>query len=162
MARLDFESLSICEIETNNLRLDSVDVSLLQQLSDNGRRPNNALATHAGVAPSTALSRVRRLEETGVIRGYHADLDLALLGFGIEALLFLRVQPNARTRMLGIARRLRAESQVQQVFVVGGDRDLVVDVICKSTSDLRDFLHHKIGADLDLGSSSTSLVLETL
>ncbi|MFT3944509.1 MAG: Lrp/AsnC family transcriptional regulator [Ancrocorticia sp.] len=162
MSGFDFELLEIRQIETNNLRLDSVDISLLQQLSEDGRRPNNMLASKAGVAPSTALARVRRLEDLGVIKGYHADLDLSLLGFGIQALLFLQVQAHARTKMLAVARRLRMEPQVQQVFVVGGDRDLVVNVICKSTADLRDFLNDKIGSDPDLGSSSTSLVLEAL
>lgn len=48
------------------------------------------------------------------------------------------------------------------VFLVGGDRDLVVHVVCESTDDLRDFVNEKIGTNPDLASSATNLVFEEL
>jgi DNA-binding Lrp family transcriptional regulator len=68
---------------SNNLRapeLDAVDRRILRVLAHDARVPNNALAEHVGIAPSTALGRVRALRERGVIRGYHADIDPVALG----------------------------------------------------------------------------------
>ena len=58
--------------------------------------------------------------------------------------------------------QLRAEANVLGVFLVGGDRDLVVHVVCESTDDLRDFVNEKIGTNPDLASSATNLVFEEL
>jgi len=55
-----------------DVRLDAVDREILRILAADARTPNNTLAAHAGVAPSTCLMRVRRLQDAGVIRGFHA------------------------------------------------------------------------------------------
>ncbi|WP_226353205.1 Lrp/AsnC family transcriptional regulator [Pseudonocardia sp. ICBG601] len=65
---------------SNPVRLDGVDRALLRQLERDARTPNNSLAAGAGIAPSTCLGRVRALRESGVIRGYHADVDPAATG----------------------------------------------------------------------------------
>ena len=58
------------------------------------RMPNNALAEAAGIAPSTCLGRVRSLVERGVIRGFHAEIDPAAIGRGLQAMISVRRQPN--------------------------------------------------------------------
>src|SRR5437763_16523322 len=78
--------------------LDETDRRILRELIADARIPNNALADRVGIAPSTCLGRVRALRESGVIRGYHADVDPAALGPPVQALLSLRSQPPARAR----------------------------------------------------------------
>ena len=60
--------------------LDHVDRAIVDELSADARLPNNALAERVGIAPSTCLGRVRALRESGVIRGFHADVDPTLTG----------------------------------------------------------------------------------
>lgn len=54
----------------NHIRLDDVDMAILRELVHNARIPNNSLAEKVGVAPSTALARMRALRESGVIKGF--------------------------------------------------------------------------------------------
>lgn len=104
MSRLNSDLITDRGDEPKIVRLDGVDRRLLRDLVDDARTPNNVLAGRAGVAPSTAWARIRRLEEVGVITGYHAEVNLGILGLGVHALLQLRVQVNARPRMLAVAR----------------------------------------------------------
>lgn len=67
------------------MQLDRIDFTLLQQLRINARTPNKILAERAGIAPSTALERVRRLHEAGVIKGYHAEISPSAIGIGLQA-----------------------------------------------------------------------------
>src|SRR3978361_2107443 len=76
--------------------LDAVARRLLRALAADARLPNNALAQRAGIAPSTCLGRVRALRESGVIRGYHADVGPAALGRPIQAMIAVRLQAHAR------------------------------------------------------------------
>src|SRR4051794_3229359 len=93
----------------NDLRLDNVDRSILEALSENARLPNNRLAERVGVAPSTALQRVRALREAGVLRGFHAEIDLAALGRPVKGVAAGRLAPPAPEQTepaTGLARQL--------------------------------------------------------
>jgi len=61
--------------------LDSIDRRILAELQDDGRMTNVELARRAGISAPPCLRRVRRLEEAGIIRGYHADSDPQKLGW---------------------------------------------------------------------------------
>ena len=63
--------------------LDSIDRRILAELQDDGRMTNVELARRAGISAPPCLRRVRRLEEAGIIRGYHADTDPQTLGWEI-------------------------------------------------------------------------------
>ena len=65
--------------------MDRFDLKILKVLQKSGRKKNADLARELGVAPSTMLERIRRLEESGVVRGYRANLDPKMLGLDIQA-----------------------------------------------------------------------------
>src|SRR3954453_17599547 len=117
----------------NDLRLDDVDRSILEALSENARLPNNRLAERVGVAPSTALQRVRALREAGVLRGFHAELDLAALGRPLQAMVAVRLAVHNREQIetfTGLVRQLPGVLTVfhlalatgQPVWLGGGGR----------------------------------------
>ena len=79
--------------------LDQTDHEILRILAADARTPNNVLAAHVSLAASTCLMRVRRLQDAGVIRGFHADLAPEALGRPLQAIVSVRLQPNARPRI---------------------------------------------------------------
>src|SRR5690349_18533837 len=64
-------------------QLDATDWRILKELQANGRITNVALAARVGLSPPPCLRRVRALEDAGLIRGYHAELDEPLTGFEV-------------------------------------------------------------------------------
>ena len=68
--------------------------------------PNNALADRVGIAPSTCLARVRSLRERQIVRGFHADIDPGLTGRPIQAIVAVRIQGEARTRLSDLLEEL--------------------------------------------------------
>ena len=93
-----------------DVELDETDHEILRVLAADARTPNNVLAAHVGLAASTCLMRVRRLQDTGVIRGFHADLAPEALGRPLQAIVSVRLQPNARPGIGSFARRFAAMS----------------------------------------------------
>src|ERR1700734_4395519 len=79
--------------------VDAVDLSLLEVLAEDARITNQRLADQVGVAPSTALARLRSLRDRGVIRGFHAEVDLAALGRPLQALIAVRLAVHARDQI---------------------------------------------------------------
>src|SRR3546814_15893380 len=79
------------------VKLDRIDLQILQDLQEDGRITNVELARRAGISAPPCLRRVRALEEAGYIKGYHAELDAEALGFEVTffALVGLNSQSEA-------------------------------------------------------------------
>lgn len=159
---LNSDSIKNHDAQQNAVRLDAVDLRILRELSADARVPNNLLASRAGVAPSTCLGRVRALQDSGVIRGFHADLDPAKLGLRISAMVSVVVRSGSRGSMLDSARTLRGLAEVQDVFVLGGTPDILVHVLTDSIESLRDFVATHLGANPAFSSTQTNVVFERL
>jgi DNA-binding Lrp family transcriptional regulator len=143
-------------------RIDDVDERILWVLSQDARIPNNRLAAEVGIAPSTCLTRVRALEEAGVIRGYRADIDIERLGFVIEAMVSVRVHAAARHELRAFAKRLLAVPVVLDVSFLAGDKDFLVHIACTSTEQLRDFVADELSGDASVATTQTNIVFERL
>ncbi len=83
--------------------VDDTDLAILQLLSQDGRMSNSAVAEAVGIAPSTCLNRIRQLRDAGVIRGFQADIDPGAIGRPLQAVVFVRLQPSARSRIATFA-----------------------------------------------------------
>ena len=149
----------------NNLRppevtLDDVDLAILEALADDARMPNNALADRVGIAPSTCLARVRSLRERQVVRGFHADIDPGLTGRPIQAIVAVRIQGEARTRLGDLLEELARLPGVLNVYLLGGAHDFFVHVAAPSTESLRHFVLDNLSGTADVAVTETNLIFQ--
>ncbi len=142
--------------------LDDTDRRILALLAADARMPNNALAERAGIAPSTCLGRVRALRESGVIRGYHADIDPSALGRPIQAMIAVRLQPHSRGHLSEFSARVQRLPGVLSVFFLAGAMDFHIHVAAENTGSLRDFVVDNLSANPDVAFTETSLIFEHL
>lgn len=140
--------------------LDSVDRAILRALTADARIPNNALAQLVGVAPSTCLGRVRALRERGVIRGYHADVDPALVGRAIQAMIAVRMQSHARSHIAEFAAAVAQLPEVLNVFFLAGADDFLLHVAARDTENLRNFVVVNLSGNPDVALTETNLIFE--
>lgn len=142
------------------IELDEVDHVLLKQLSNDARTPNNALAAIAGIAPSTCLGRVRALIGSGVIRGFHADIDPAALGKELQAMIAVRLQVNARSRLARFGEDFASLDVVMNVYFVAGVNDYLFHVAAAGSAELRDFVVENLSAHPAVAATETTLIFE--
>lgn len=146
----------------NGIQLTATDRLILEELARDGRLSNKELSERVGMPRSSCHGRVRALEDAGIIRGYHADIDPVAAGASVEALISVGVHDNVRSHLPGITHRLHNLPGVQRVFLIGGDHDFVVHVACESVPALRDFIRIHLGSDPDLGRTRTQIIFEQL
>jgi len=139
--------------------LDDIDRHIVRELARDARIANNALADRVGIAPSTCLGRVRSLRERGVIRGYHADVDPAALGRPLQAMIAVRLQSHARSRIRVFVAGVAGLPEVLNVFFLAGKDDFLLHVAAASTSALRDFVE-TLSSNEDVSYTETSLIFE--
>ncbi len=143
-----------------DVRLDGTDRAILRVLADDARISNKELADRVGIAQSTCLARVRALRATGVIRGYHADIDPRAIGHDLQAMIAIRLQPHARGSMSELVAALSRRPEVLDVYFVAGANDFLLHVATTSTDQLRAFVADHLNRDPAIAGTETNLIFE--
>lgn len=133
--------------------LDAKDRQLLDLLYSNARLPLKTIAARVGLARSSVRERVARLESSGVIRGYRAEVDWP--DGGVQAYLSVRLKQTPATALV---RRLRERPELRGCCSIGGDVDLILSAKAASLgalNELRDWLAQQA----EVSSVTTSVVL---
>ena len=106
--------------------MDRVDRAILSQLMKDGRLANTELADRVGLSPSPCLRRVRNLERTGVITGYHAAVDLAAIGRGFEVLLHVEMALQDRATLEAFEAEITQINEVTECRRMFGHPDYLL------------------------------------
>lgn len=139
--------------------LDDVDRRLLLVLQRDGRVSNAALAQEVGLAPSTVHTRVRRLVEAGVIRGFFADVDPAAVGRPLRAMISVTLRSTARHRIRQFVESVIDLPPVIDAYFLAGGDDYLLHVAAIDTDDLRHLVEY-LSAREEVAGTNTSLVFE--
>jgi len=141
-------------------RLDETDTILVDELQRDARQTNRALSAKVGLAPSTTLARVRDLERRGAITGYHADVDLAALGRGVQALVFVRLQPKNDETVGRFTEHIWDMPETIAVHLITGIEDVLVHVAVADTESLQRAVLNQISNFPGVVDERTSLVFQ--
>jgi len=140
--------------------LDSSDIAILATLKTNARISNKDLAEKVGLAPSTCLERVRRLVEARAIHGFHADVNLAMLGFGLQALIAVQLQRHSRKIVTSFREYVLGLTEVIGVYHLAGADDFLVHVAVRDTDHLRDLAMDAFTTRNEVAHIETRLIFE--
>lgn len=138
--------------------LDDVDRLLIALLQADARMPNSQLAARVGLAPSTVYARVRALQDRGVLRGFHADVDVTRLGRTVQAVVVIRLRSHDRRHIDAFAAAIPKLPEVLQTFHVAGADDYLLHVAVPSAEYLREWLIDNVTTHPAVASSQTNLV----
>lgn len=141
--------------------IDSIDRQILTILQSDARTSNADIARRVGMAPSAVFERVRKLEEHGIVRGYHADIDPLALGLGLLAFIFVRAD-DRRGAADDAEQRLAAIPGVLEVHHIAGEDCFLVKVRAASTEALGLMLREQLGAIDSIRSTRTTIVLSSV
>jgi DNA-binding Lrp family transcriptional regulator len=120
--------------EADSPLLDAIDRRILAELQADGRMTNVELARRAGISAPPCLRRMRRLEETGVIRGYHADTDPQKLGWPITFFAVVGLD-SQRASVLAAFEALAATwPEVRECHMIRGGGDFLLKLLARDTA----------------------------
>ncbi|MBD26161.1 MAG: hypothetical protein CL452_00210 [Acidimicrobiaceae bacterium] len=137
------------------MEADSLDRAIMNVLRESSRSSFVEIASRVGVTERTVRTRVRRLEEDGIIRGY----TIREAGIGLTALIRLKVGPG--TEIGTLAGEFSTWKGVECVYEISGDADLIAIVHVDDTVGLREMLDKMwLTAPAEISSTQTELVLE--
>lgn len=140
--------------------IDRTDNAILAALQKDGRLSNKELAAKVGLAPSSCHERVRKLTGSGAIRGFHAEIDPAALGYTLEAMISVRLRRHSRDQYDTFRAAVLALDEVKAVHHLAGENDFLVHVMARDTAHLRDLALDHFIARPEVGRIETWLIFE--
>ena len=141
--------------------LDRIDRKLLAELQAEGRVTNVDLASRVGLTAPPCLRRVRALEEEGVIRGYHADLDPSKLGFAITVFAMVSLRSQAEEDLRAFEDHIRGLPEVRECHMLNGEIDFILKIVSHDLQSFQEFLTSKLTPAPNVASVKTSLTIRT-
>jgi DNA-binding Lrp family transcriptional regulator len=122
------------------VKLDRIDRRILRDLQGDGRMTNVDLAKRAGISAPPCLRRVRALEESGYIRGYHADINPEALGFGVTIFAQVGLASQAETDLKAFEELVRSWPEVRECHMLAGETDFLLKVVATDWDAYQKFL----------------------
>ncbi len=151
----------VCDRGVDMANLDEIDRQLLSQLQDEGRMTNVELASRVGLTAPPCLRRVRALEEAGVIKGYHAELDASRLGFSITVFAMVSLKSQAEDALREFEQAMHDLPEVREVHMLNGEIDFILKIVSKDLQSFQEFLTSKLTPAPNVASVKTSLTIRT-
>ncbi|WP_257297988.1 Lrp/AsnC family transcriptional regulator [Haloarchaeobius sp. FL176] len=140
------------------MELDDTDKQILRILQEDARTTFSEIARRIDMSSATVHDRVGRLEDAGVIQGYHAKLDPKAIDLGISAIIGLRVEQGREQDTL---ERLQEIGGVQEVHLTTGEWDVMARVYAEDADALRELMFERIAQMDGFARSQTMVILGT-
>ena len=124
-------------MKSNNTELpvlDAIDRRILAELQQDGRMTNVELARRAGISAPPCLRRVRRLEEAGVLRGYHADTDPQMLGWQITFFVIVGLDSQKEAVLDAFEQLVATWPEVRECHMIRGGGDFLLKLVARDTA----------------------------
>lgn len=144
------------------LKLDATDVKLLSILQEEGRITNLDLAKRVGISPPSCLRRVRILEEHRIIRGYHADVDLLMVGFHASAIIQVFLSSHLDDEVQKFLSTVEKWPEVRECCMVAGEADYILKIVTHDWDSYRMFLSEKLLKTPNVCRVHSSIIMREL
>lgn len=142
------------------LKIDETHLRILRDLQADGRMTNVELASRANISAPPCLRRVRALEEDGLIRGYHADIDSALLGFKETFFALVGLDGQSQDVLQGFEEWANGIPEIRECHMIRGGGDFMLKLLARD-KEHRDDLTMRLTAANHVSNVSTFETIRT-
>lgn len=140
---------------------DRIDRRILSELQSDGRMTNVDLAEHVGLTAPPCLRRVRALEESGAIEGYHATLNAARLGYTITVFAMVSLKSQAEADLRAFETHVAALDPVRECHMLNGEIDFILKIVARDLQEFQSFLTSSLTTAPNVAGVKTSLTIRT-
>lgn len=157
-----FTPVPVRRYEKPMLKLDRIDFKILRVLSDNGRITKSALADRVGLSPSPCWERLRRLEASGLISGYRADINLRKLPGTVTVFVTIELDSHAVARFQSFERTVGKFPEITGCWAIGGGYDYLIQVVAPTIEAYQDLIEKVLESSGDVARYYSYIVTKTI
>ena len=143
------------------VKLDLIDRKILHDLQVNGRITNVELASRVGISAPPCLRRVRALEEAGYIRGYHAVLEPASLGYNVTVFAQVGLHSQSEPDLVAFERLINSWPEVRDCHMLAGEVDFLLKIVAQDWETYQHFVTEKLTSAPNVANVKSALTIRS-
>ena len=140
-------------------QISNTDLSILRLLQEDGRISNAELARRVGLSPPSVLQRVRKLEDSGLLKGYTALLDHKALGFDLFVMAMISLALHQEQAIERFRKAVLTMPEVLECMHVSGDYDYLLKIVVKDMEAYEVFIREDLSSIKGVGKIHSCFVL---
>ncbi len=144
-----------------SIKLDSIDKKILEILQANAKITNSQLATEIGLSPAPTLERVRKLENLGIIKSYHAEVERELLGIGTAVFVSVSLSGHKKHQIMSFVNQMNAIPEVVECHHITGSGDFLLKILAKDINSYQKLILDKLVDIEEIGNMQSMVILST-
>ena len=114
-----------------DVKLDKIDLQILKLLQENSKITNLDLSKKIGLSPAPTLERVKKLEQSGVIKSYHAKVDAVAIGLNVRTFALVNLAWQKKDALDNFLEKIRAIDEITECYIITGEADFLMKIVCK-------------------------------
>lgn len=142
--------------------LDAIDWKILRELQNDGRMTNVELSRRVGISAPPCLRRMKRLEESGVIRKYRALLDAQALGFDLVAFCLVGLHHQSESELRAFSKLAQQWPIVRRAWMVSGETDFLLHCVARDLKAFQEFVIEHLAAAPNVDTVRTALTIRQI
>lgn len=127
-----------------NMNIDNIDKLILKELLTNSKQSIKELAQKVELSVTPVHERIKKMESTGIIKGYSANLDIKKIGFSLVVYMNITLIRHQEELDTEIAKYIKDLDEVVEAYFVSGDFDLMVKAVLRDMNHYQEFVLHKM------------------
>ena len=139
-------------------KLDAIDRKILEILQNNSNITNAQLAQEIGLSPAPTLERVKKLENGGVLKSYHAVVDYASVGLGVSTFVMVSLKGHNKENIEKFMKAIRKIDEVIECHHVTGQADFILKIVSTDIPAYQNLMLEKV-SNIEVVDSMQSMVI---
>ena len=142
-------------------KLDQIDRKILEILQGNAKITNAQLSKEIGLSPAPTLERVKKLETTGLIQSYHAQLDIEKIGLGVTTFVQVTLIGHKKQYIDSFVSKITGIEEIIECHHITGSGDFLLKVIAKDIPAYQKLMLERVSEIEEIDSMQSMVILST-
>ena len=142
----------------NTPKIDKIDRQILQILQASAKITNAQLSKEIGLSPAPTLERVKKLEQSGLIKSYHAKLDTEKIGLGVSTFVLVSLMGHNKENIEKFTNEINTIDEVIECHHITGTGDFILKIIAKDIASYQKLMLEKV-SDIPVVDNMQSMVI---
>ena len=141
------------------MALDKIDLQLIDLLQHDSKQTSKQLSIQLNLSITAIYERVKKLETSGVIESYHAQINDTLLGIGIKAFISISLERQKVDSIVTFKEKIQAIPEIIECYQVTGNADYFLKVVVKDIPSFESLISNKLSQIEEIGQMQTMMIL---
>lgn len=145
----------------SNHKLDNIDRKILTILQSSAKITNAQLSKEIGLSPAPTLERVKKLENAGILKSYHAKVDTDIVGLGVSTFVSVSLKGHNKENIDAFLKEINKIDEVIECHHITGSGDFILKIIAKDISSYQKLMLEKVSNIPVLDNMESMVILST-